>query len=70
MDQILPRKQVASLLGVSVRFLDAGRGPPYVRLGPRRVGYRLADIQAWLASRTFASRADELAQAGAAPSQE
>ena len=38
-------------------------GPPFVRLGFRRVGYRLSDCEAWAAGRTFTSRAAELAHA-------
>jgi predicted DNA-binding transcriptional regulator AlpA len=43
------------------RWRSTGDGPPFVRLGPRRVAYRLSDIEAWAASRTFASRAAEIA---------
>jgi hypothetical protein len=38
-----------------------GGGPPYVRLGPRRVAYEEAASEAWAASRSFTSRAAELA---------
>jgi predicted DNA-binding transcriptional regulator AlpA len=44
------------------RWRVSGDGPPYVRLGPRRIAYRLADCEAWAAARTFAHRAAELAQ--------
>ena len=44
------------------RWRSTGDGPPFVRLGPRRVAYRLSDCERWAASRTFASRAVELAQ--------
>jgi len=43
------------------RYVGEG-GPKWVRLGFRRVAYRLSDCEAWAASRTFASRAAELAQ--------
>lgn len=43
------------------RWRATGDGPPFVRLGPRRVLYRLADVEAWAAARTFAHRAAELA---------
>ena len=48
------------------RWRSTGDGPPFVRLGPRRVAYRPSDVERWAASRTFASRADELAQQSAA----
>lgn len=44
------------------RWRVTGDGPPFVRVGPRRVLYRLTDCEAWAQSRTFASRAAELAQ--------
>ena len=47
------------------RWRSTGEGPPFIRLG-RMVAYREADVERWLASRTFASRAAELAQGGEA----
>jgi hypothetical protein len=44
------------------RWRVTGDGPPFVRLGPRRIAYRLEDCEDWARSRTFRSRADELAQ--------
>ena len=44
------------------RWRRAGDGPCWVRIGPRRVVYRLADVEAWAASRTHAHRAAELVQ--------
>ena len=44
------------------RWRAEGGGPAFVRLGPRRVVYRISDIERWLAERTFKSRADELAR--------
>lgn len=35
-------------------------GPPFVRLGLRRIGYRLSDCERWAGSRTFQHRAAEL----------
>jgi predicted DNA-binding transcriptional regulator AlpA len=42
------------------RWRASGGGPAFVRLGKRRVVYRVADVERWLTERTFASRADEL----------
>ena len=47
------------------RWRQTGDGPAWLRLGPRRVGYREADCEAWAASRTFRTRAEEMAQAAA-----
>ena len=48
------------------RWRSTGVGPPFVRSGPRRVAYRLSDVERWAAARTFASRAAELAKQSAA----
>ncbi len=44
------------------RWRSTGDGPPFLRLGPRRIAYRLSDVECWAESRTFASRAAELAR--------
>jgi hypothetical protein len=44
------------------RWRGTGEGPPYIRLGPRRIVYPLAAAEAWAAARTFPHRAAELAQ--------
>lgn len=38
-----------------------GLGPAYVRIGPRRIAYRLSDCEAWAAGRTFKNFAAEAA---------
>jgi predicted DNA-binding transcriptional regulator AlpA len=48
------------------RWRCTGEGPRWCRLGPRRVMYRLADIEDWAKARTYAHRADELARQPAA----
>lgn len=67
MDRLLTRAAVSQLTGLSERTLERqagdGTGIPYVRIGRRRVAYREADVQAWVASRTFRHRAAELSQA-------
>jgi hypothetical protein len=44
------------------RWRVTGDGPPFVRVGPRRVIYRLSDCEAWAAARTHRHRAAELAK--------
>ena len=44
------------------RWRNTGEGPPFVRLGPRRVVYRISDCEAWAASRTYVHRTAELAR--------
>lgn len=44
------------------RWRQTGEGGPlWVRLGFRRIAYRLNDCEQWAASRTFPHRAAELA---------
>jgi predicted DNA-binding transcriptional regulator AlpA len=65
MDQnrLLRPREAADFLGVAGRSLErwraSGDGPAFVRVGPRRVGYRMADLQAWTTRRTFEHRAAE-----------
>lgn len=44
------------------RMRRDGGGPPFVRLGARRVGYPAAALAQWIAARTYPHRAAELAQ--------
>ncbi len=48
------------------RWRASGGGPPFIRLGKRRIAYRAADVERWLAERTFSSRAEELSRHTAA----
>lgn len=60
-DEILTTRDAARLTGVSEHTLAHWRcdespdGPPWIRLGGRRVGYRRRDLQQWLASRVTAA---------------
>jgi hypothetical protein len=45
------------------RWRSSGAGPKWIRLGPRRILYRVSDVEEWLRDRTFRHRADELARA-------
>ena len=63
---MLTTPQTARYLGVKPQTLRkwrlVGGGPPYTRLGdsPRaRAAYRMVDLDAWLAARTFVSTAAE-----------
>lgn len=51
-DRILSREQAAERLGVSIKTLDRLTGLPLVRLSPRRVGIRAADLTRWIEERT------------------
>ena len=62
MERLLSQKEVAQLIGQSVRNLERlridGGGPVYIKLGGRCVRYRETDVEAWIASRVRASTSD------------
>ncbi len=68
---IVNQTKVAQHIGVSSRTVERwranGDGPPFVRLGQRRVGYRVADVEAWASRRVHPSRAAEMAAAARRP---
>jgi predicted DNA-binding transcriptional regulator AlpA len=53
----------ARYCAVSTRTLQqyrlTGAGPVYVQIGSRRIGYRLADLDAWLDARRRRSTTDQ-----------
>jgi prophage regulatory protein len=61
--EFLTDAQFAALMHVddrtTLRWRTVGDGPPFVRVGPRRILYRRTDVDAWLAARTFPHRAAE-----------
>lgn len=67
--KILSEDETSEQIGAPPRTLQRwranGDGPPYVRLGPRRIGYRAEDVATWLESRTYKHRAHELNRRGA-----
>lgn len=66
-DYLLGEDDAAMHLGLSARTMQRmraeGWGPPYVRVGLRKIGYSVAALDAYAASRTHRSRAAELAAA-------
>lgn len=52
MQRCLSPEQVAELTGLALDSLlklrRLGQGPKFVRLGERRLGYRVCDVVAWL----------------------
>ncbi|MGH7556783.1 MAG: helix-turn-helix transcriptional regulator [Gemmatimonadota bacterium] len=51
-DTLLTRGDLARILRVSpftlARWTSRGEGPPWIKLGSRRVVYRSGDVRAWL----------------------
>lgn len=58
-DNLLTTKQAATILGVSVAFLErdrwAGARVPFIKVGSRAVRYRYSDLLAYIESCTFQS---------------
>jgi hypothetical protein len=57
-DDLLATRETADWIGVSIQWLEIGRsagyGPPYIRVSPRCIRYRRADVILWLRERTYA----------------
>lgn len=51
----LSEPQAANLIGVTPRTLQSWRysgvGPAFLRMGPRRIAYRMSDLEAWATAR-------------------
>jgi predicted DNA-binding transcriptional regulator AlpA len=66
----LSEEEFSSRYGIARRTLQrwrtTGDGPAFVRFGARHIKYRVSDIEAWAAARTYSSAAAELAQEVAA----
>src|SRR6266581_7280760 len=55
-DTLFTERDLAVYLGLSLPTLQrqraAGTGPRFIQLSERRIAYRRADVDAWLAART------------------
>jgi predicted DNA-binding transcriptional regulator AlpA len=55
-DELLSTSEMAQWFGVSHQWLEVRRhrndGPPYERLGPRCIRYRVGKVKAWLDARS------------------
>jgi predicted DNA-binding transcriptional regulator AlpA len=62
--EYLSDRDLCSLLRVvprtTARWREDGSGPPFIRVGERRILYRRADVDEWLSARTFKHRAAEM----------
>lgn len=58
---VLRTKDVLNMLGISrttlYAWMQEGSFPPNIKLGSRAVGWRAADIEAWLAKRPNGGKA-------------
>lgn len=61
-ERLLTTKEAAKYLGLSKAFLErdrwAGAKIPFIKVGSRAVRYRMADLEAFLASRVRYSTSD------------
>ena len=61
-DELISTKELCAWLGVSVQWAEIARGkgtgPPFCRISPTRIRYRVGCVRAWLRSRTFQSTED------------
>jgi predicted DNA-binding transcriptional regulator AlpA len=66
MDIVFTQEETSEKIKTSIPTLErwrrTGEGPRWVRLGARRVAYRLSDLEKWLEQRTYHHRADELSR--------
>lgn len=62
----LDERELAATTGLSRRTLQryrvSGEGPPFTRLGQRRILYRPEDVAAWAEANSFPHRAAEMAK--------
>ncbi len=62
-DTYLGTAQVAEYLNLSKSWIEklriSGFGPPYYKVGPRRVLYKRADIDQWIAERRISSTSEQ-----------
>ncbi len=66
-EQYFNERQFAAQYRISCRTAQrwrvTGDGPPFVRIGLRKIAYRLSDCEAWAAAGTFRSLDQESAKA-------
>lgn len=62
-DELLCTKELAKRLSVSTQWLEIGRvhgyGPPFIKMSPRMVRYRISDVRKWLNARSRTSTSQE-----------
>jgi hypothetical protein len=68
-ERYLTQDQFCEMFAIPARTAErwrvTGDGPPWCRIGPRQIRYRLSDCEKWAAARTFEHRADEIARISA-----
>jgi predicted DNA-binding transcriptional regulator AlpA len=61
--RVLTETEAAKVLGISPRSLQQyrldGKGPPYIQIMDRRIGYDREEVKAWAKARTRRSTSDK-----------
>ena len=62
-EYLVDEKRAAKMLGFTRRFLQArrirGGGPPFIKISPRAVRYRLTDLEQWVEARVRINTSNE-----------
>lgn len=65
MENLLKVKEAAKVIGLSASTMNkmrcTGHGPRFYRIGKRRIGYALTDLQDWLSGSQHTSTSEYLA---------
>ena len=73
-DELIDTVKTALWLGVSPQWLEIGRsrgwGPPFIKLSPRRVRYRVGAVKQWLTERSYRTTSENQGGSGRAASHE
>jgi len=60
--EVMSPTELAAYLGLSIPTLDRmrsrGEGPPFIKMGKRRILYMWSSVQAWIESRERVSTKD------------
>lgn len=60
--KILSPRDASNYIGVSqftlANWRVQGKGPRFIRLSTRKIGYRMTDLEAWLTARSFCSTSE------------
>lgn len=47
---------ISTPVGTLANWRSAGKGPPFIRISPKKIRYRRSDLERWLQERTHTPR--------------